>query len=95
MKIGLIEINDDHARCRVYGHAWDAVGDIVFNSHGYWETLSCLRCGVIRRAHIERGTGFIRSRTYTYPKGYQVKGRVDRKQLGKIRLHVLETGGFG
>ncbi|QDF17928.1 hypothetical protein SEA_GORKO_83 [Gordonia phage Gorko] len=95
MKIGKINLDDDHARCRIYGHAWDAVGDIIFNAEGYWETLGCLRCGLRRRALVERRTGYIKNRTYTYPKGYHIKGGLDRAQRGKVRLKVMETGGFG
>ncbi|ANA85850.1 hypothetical protein PBI_WOES_79 [Gordonia phage Woes] len=88
------DVNPAHLRCRIYGHDWDAVGDIVFTTEGYWETLLCDRCGVRRTALIERGTGYVKRRRYNYPKGYQIKGGVTRQELGKIRLQVMKDGGF-
>jgi len=88
------ELQADHAHCRIYSHDWDAVDDIVFTREGYWETLLCVRCGTQRRALIERGTGYVKSRGYKYPKGYQIKGGITRQQLGQVRLTLAKQGGF-
>lgn len=77
------------SECRVSGHDWNTT-QVAFLPAFIFEGLECERCKTEVRIHVERGTGFIKSRSYSYPKGYQQKGGISREQLGQLRIAVLE-----
>ena len=82
------------APCRVYGHDWDSVS-VSFEPKFYIETLRCDVCGAERADRVSKWTGFIVSRSYRYPKGYQQKGGVTREEVGDMRLNILSSKYYG
>jgi len=57
--------------CRLLGHAWHSVPSDWTPQFGEPMTLRCERCDMERRDSVQRGTGEVLSRRYTYPDGYQ------------------------
>ncbi|UTN91240.1 hypothetical protein SEA_POKYPUPPY_81 [Gordonia phage PokyPuppy] len=91
MKIGNTSINDRYVWCRVYGHNWDTVGINLDDRHFIIEELGCMNCETTRTSRVARGTGHVRSRSYSYPDNYHVEGGIDKDQKGKMRLKILGT----
>lgn len=57
--------------CRLLGHSWHPVPSDWTPLFGEPMTVRCERCDMERRDSVERGTGFVLARRYTYPTGYQ------------------------
>ena len=60
--------------CRLLGHAWHHVPSDWTPQFGEPMTVRCERCDMERRDSVQRGTGEVLSRRYTYPIGYQFVG---------------------
>lgn len=57
--------------CRLLGHAWHHVPSDWTPQFGEPMTVRCERCDMERRDTVQRGTGEVLARRYTYPIGYQ------------------------
>lgn len=76
--------------CRDLRHSWRP-RDGGRQGRGYFRILQCTRCGTLLHQTLNR-FGEIRSRSYTYPPGYLVKGgRLSSREVGAIRLLNLNT----
>ena len=56
--------------CRLLGHLWHIVPSDWTPRYGDPMTTRCERCDIERRDEINRNTGDVESRRYTYPDGY-------------------------
>lgn len=68
--------------CRDYRHSWKLV--MMFHSPSFGSTIGrrsvCMRnCGTAKTDYINRETGEVLVRRYSYEKGYQLKGFGDHK----------------
>lgn len=60
--------------CRLLGHFWHVVPSDWTPAFGEPFTVRCERCDIERRDSLNRNTGEVQSRRYTYPVGYQFVG---------------------
>jgi hypothetical protein len=81
-----------YGMCRLLGHAWHHVPSDWKPEFGEPMTVRCERCDMERRDSVERGTGYVLSRRYTYPLGYQFTDREadDRPSRATFRASWLD-----
>lgn len=61
-----------YTTCRLLGHAWEIVPSDWTPTYGVPMTCRCERCSIERRDSVNRNTGAVESRHYTYPLGYSI-----------------------
>lgn len=67
--------------CRLLGHAWHVVPSDWTPNFGEAMTTRCERCDIERRDEINRNTGEVEARRYTYPDGYLFTRDSDEQTL--------------
>jgi len=67
----LSSYNPAFSVCRLLGHMWHIVPSDWVPQYGEPMTARCERCDIERRDSVQRNTGEVIGRRYTYPKGYQ------------------------
>lgn len=77
-----------HTWCRAFGHAWDP-SDVVEQGGTFDVTIKCGRCTTSRSFRLTRRGERDGGNRYRYPKGYLVKGGVDKDT---VRLTALGLG---
>lgn len=59
-----------YGACRLLGHSWHEVPSDWTPAFGVPMTVRCERCDIERRDSLNRNTGEVLARRYTYPQGY-------------------------
>src|SRR5262245_43012611 len=59
-----------YGECRLLGHQWHIVPSDWTPTFGVPFTARCERCDIERRDTVNRNSGHVESRRYTYPQGY-------------------------
>lgn len=82
-----------HAQCRAFGHQWrPTTVDKVKGTNGaitrYVQNLRCVSCETHKSVNISP-RGEIYSRSYQYPEGYQVKGRLSQDEKASMRIGAI------
>lgn len=67
--------------CRLLGHAWLVVPSDWEPRYGAAMTTRCERCDIERRDEVNRNTGEVEARKYTYPEGYLFSRDYDEEEL--------------
>lgn len=80
------ELDDMHALCRDLLHAWKPYDAEITRTH-IVRVLRCVRCKTIRRQKLTR-KGEIVGASYSYPKGYTMRGqgRMTSEQRAQLRV---------
>lgn len=85
--------NPEYGMCRTLtGHAWEPPKALQVVKDEVVVRLTCSHCGAGRRDHVSYRTGFITSRSYQYPEGYQLsfegEKRPGKAQMRSAYLHL-------
>lgn len=70
-----------YGTCRLLGHSWHVVPSDWTPLYGEPMTTRCERCDIERRDSVDRRTGDVLSRRYTYPDGYLFERDFDDETL--------------
>ncbi len=70
-----------YGSCRLLGHSWHVVPSDWTPMFGEAMTTRCERCDIERRDSVNRNTGEVQARRYTYPEGYLFQRDNDEQQL--------------
>ena len=62
-----------YGACRLLGHMWHVVPSDWTPTFGVPMTVRCERCDIERRDTVNRSSGEVQSRRYTYPVGYNFR----------------------
>lgn len=89
-----VDYKPSHSQCRAFGHQWrPTTVDKAKDSRGrvihYIQNLKCVCCDTHKSVNITP-RGDIDSRSYQYPDGYQVKGRLSQDDKAAMRIGVLD-----
>lgn len=79
--------------CRVYGHRWDSI-EILFDRAQITEVLICEYCKSTRSDTINRISGLVKRRSYSYAAGYLRKDLppLVAEDRGEMRLELILSG---
>lgn len=82
-----------HRQCRAFGHQWrpttvDRIKDTRGSTTYYVQNLRCVSCDTHKSVNINLH-GEVDSRSYQYPEGYQVKGRLSQEEKASLRIGAI------
>lgn len=83
-----------YGTCRLLGHQWHVVPSDWTPRYGEAMTTRCERCDIERRDEINRNTGEVESRRYSYPDGYLFSRDTDDERLpSRVDFRLLWLDG--